>query len=99
MIYVFIHAGCKVIGFAGSDEKVSYLVNELKFDHAFNYKNISITDALKLAAPEGVDYYFDNVSLFNKYQSYKIFIKNKLFYHEQSLSIFVLEILLYFWIQ
>ncbi|XP_066905289.1 prostaglandin reductase 1 [Halyomorpha halys] len=53
--------GCKVIGFAGSDDKVAYLQKELKFDFAFNYKKINITEALKIAAPEGVDYYFDNV--------------------------------------
>jgi NADPH-dependent curcumin reductase CurA len=35
----------------------------LKFDHAFNYKKISLNDALKKAAPNGVDVFFDNVSL------------------------------------
>jgi len=53
--------GCRVIGFAGSDEKVKWLVDVLKFDAAFNYKTVDIKRALKLAAPEGVDCYFDNV--------------------------------------
>jgi len=53
--------GCKVIGFAGSDEKVKWLKDELKFDAAFNYKTTDSTAALKQAAPEGVDCYFDNV--------------------------------------
>ena len=57
-----IFSGCKVIGFAGSDEKIKWLVNELKFDKAYNYKTTKIRDALKEAAPYGVDCYFDNVS-------------------------------------
>ncbi|CAG7824502.1 unnamed protein product [Allacma fusca] len=53
--------GCKVIGFAGSDEKLNWMKNDLGFDHVFNYKTINIDEALKLAAPQGVDCYFDNV--------------------------------------
>lgn len=53
--------GCRVIGFAGSDDKVDWLVKELGFDHAFNYKTIDIRKVLKEAAPKGVDCYFDNV--------------------------------------
>lgn len=59
----FILSGCKVIGFAGSDDKVKWLKDELKFDAAFNYKTKDITQALKEAAPDGVDCYFDNVSI------------------------------------
>jgi prostaglandin reductase 1 len=32
--------GCKVIGYAGSDDKVKWLKEELGFDHAFNYKKV-----------------------------------------------------------
>lgn len=53
--------GCRVIGLTGSDDKVKWLVDVLKFDAAFNYKTTDITQALKQAAPEGVDCYFDNV--------------------------------------
>nr|CAD7413162.1 unnamed protein product [Timema poppensis] len=53
--------GCKVIGFAGSNEKVKWLKEELGFDEAFNYKTKQVSEALKEAAPEGVDCYFDNV--------------------------------------
>lgn len=53
--------GCKVIGFAGSDDKVSWLEKELGFDKALNYKTVDITAALREAAPKGVDCYFDNV--------------------------------------
>lgn len=53
--------GCKVIGFTGSDQKVIWLEEELGFDKAFNYKTVNIEKALKAAAPNGVDCYFDNV--------------------------------------
>uniref|UniRef100_A0A0A9X296 15-oxoprostaglandin 13-reductase n=2 Tax=Lygus hesperus TaxID=30085 RepID=A0A0A9X296_LYGHE len=53
--------GARVIGFAGSDAKVDWLVSECGFDKAFNYKKISVVEALKTAAPKGVDCYFDNV--------------------------------------
>ncbi|XP_035433320.2 prostaglandin reductase 1-like [Spodoptera frugiperda] len=52
--------GCKVIGFAGSDDKVKWL-EEIGFDRAINYKTADIAAALKEAAPNGVDCYFDNV--------------------------------------
>lgn len=51
---------CTVIGFAGSDEKVSWL-KEIGFDHAYNYKTCDLSDSLKESAPAGVDVYFDNV--------------------------------------
>lgn len=53
--------GCKVIGFAGSDKKVEWLEKELGFDKAYNYKKIDTITALKEAAPNGVDCFFDNV--------------------------------------
>jgi len=53
---------CKVIASTGSDEKVKWLVNELKVDHAFNYKKIdNLVLYLKELSPEGYDLYFDNV--------------------------------------
>ncbi|XP_047529425.1 prostaglandin reductase 1-like [Vanessa atalanta] len=53
--------GCKVIGFAGSDNKVNWLEKELGFDKALNYKTVDVQTALKSAAPNGIDCYFDNV--------------------------------------
>jgi NADPH-dependent curcumin reductase CurA len=50
-----------VIGSAGSAEKCEYLVDELGFDAALNYKDGPIYDQLKTLAPEGIDVYFDNV--------------------------------------
>ncbi|XP_068127462.1 prostaglandin reductase 1-like isoform X2 [Hyperolius riggenbachi] len=53
--------GCKVVGSAGSDDKIAYL-KELGFDEAFNYKTVSsLEKALKKASPEGYDCYFENV--------------------------------------
>ena len=54
--------GMRVVGFAGSDEKVEYL-KSIGFDAAFNYKTVSsLEDALKEGCPDGVDVFFDNVS-------------------------------------
>jgi NADPH-dependent curcumin reductase CurA len=53
--------GCRVIGSAGSPEKIDWLLNELGFDAAFNYKNGPVYPQLKQAAPDGIDVYFDNV--------------------------------------
>ncbi|MBW3129266.1 NADP-dependent oxidoreductase [Hymenobacter profundi] len=53
--------GARVVGTAGSDEKVAYL-KELGFDEAINYKTTpDIAQALADACPDGVDCYFDNV--------------------------------------
>ncbi|MEU9643443.1 NADP-dependent oxidoreductase [Streptomyces sp. NPDC048188] len=51
----------RVIGSAGSDEKVKLLLDEYGFDAAFNYKNGPVSEQLRTAAPDGVDVYFDNV--------------------------------------
>ncbi len=54
--------GCRVVGFAGTDEKVDWLTEDLGFDAAINYKDVDdYRAALDDAAPDGVDVYFDNV--------------------------------------
>ena len=53
--------GCRVIGSAGSPEKVKFLLEECGFDAAFNYKAGPVLEQLNLAAPDGIDVYFDNV--------------------------------------
>lgn len=53
--------GCRVVGVAGSQEKIDYLINELGFDAAVNYKSENLYSELKEACPNGVDVYFDNV--------------------------------------
>ena len=52
---------CKVIGIAGGAEKCEYLVEELGFDGAIDYKNDDIRLKLKEYFPKGIDVYFDNV--------------------------------------
>jgi NADPH-dependent curcumin reductase CurA len=56
-----LRGASRVIGSAGSAEKVRYLVDELGFDAAFNYKDGPVVDQLRQAAPDGIDVYFDNV--------------------------------------
>ena len=51
----------RVIGSAGTAEKVAYLRDELGFDAAFDYNDGPIDEQLAAAAPDGVDLYFDNV--------------------------------------
>jgi NADPH2:quinone reductase len=54
--------GARVVGFAGSDEKVDFLEDQLGFDVGINYKKTDDYEAaLAAAAPDGVDVYFDNV--------------------------------------
>ncbi|KAK9358032.1 hypothetical protein V1504DRAFT_462478 [Lipomyces starkeyi] len=55
------HEGLRVVGSVGSDEKVKYLKDELKFDEVWNYKEISSVEAIAKHIPEGIDIYFDNV--------------------------------------
>jgi len=51
----------RVIGSAGSADKVRHLVDDLGFDAAFNYKDGNVGKQLREAAPDGIDVYFDNV--------------------------------------
>jgi NADPH-dependent curcumin reductase CurA len=54
-------AGCRVIGIAGGAEKCSWLVDELRYDAAIDYKNEPVKVRLKESCPDGVDVFFDNV--------------------------------------
>lgn len=53
--------GCRVVGIAGGKEKCDWLTSELGFDAAVDYKDGAMFKALKAAAPDGIDVYFDNV--------------------------------------
>ncbi|SFM32627.1 hypothetical protein SAMN04487963_2061 [Marinobacter zhejiangensis] len=53
--------GCRVIGSVGSDEKAE-MVKAMGVDAVINYKTAgNLTQALREAAPEGIDVYFENV--------------------------------------
>ena len=54
-------AGCRVVGSAGSREKVDYLTSELGFDAAFDYRGVELSEALREHCPDRIDVYFDNV--------------------------------------
>lgn len=56
-----IKGASRVVGSAGSDEKVTLLTEKYGFDAAFNYKNGPVGEQLRATAPEGIDVYFDNV--------------------------------------
>jgi len=70
--------GCKVVGFAGTEEKVNWLKDDLKFNFAFNYKQVHLDKILKKFCLEGVDCYFDNVK--------KIHLLTKSKIHSLSIS-------------
>ena len=53
--------GCRVIGVAGSDEKCAYVVEELGFDTAVNYRTQDVSAEFARLCPDGIDVYFDNV--------------------------------------
>jgi NADPH-dependent curcumin reductase len=53
--------GCRVVGIAGGADKCRYLVDELGFDAAIDYKSEDVRKALRQHCPKGLDVYFDNV--------------------------------------
>ncbi len=52
---------CRAIGIAGGESKCNYLVDELGFDAAIDYKTEDVRKALGGHCPQGIDVYFDNV--------------------------------------
>ncbi len=53
--------GCRAIGIAGGADKCRYLVTDLGFDAAIDYKSEDVTAALRKSCPQGINIYFDNV--------------------------------------
>jgi NADPH-dependent curcumin reductase CurA len=53
--------GCNVVGIAGGPEKCNYIVKELGFDAAIDYKSEDVRKSLRKHCPNGIDVYFDNV--------------------------------------
>jgi NADPH-dependent curcumin reductase CurA len=53
--------GCRVVGIAGGKDKCQWLTGELGFDATVDYKDGGTYKALRAAAPDGIDVYFDNV--------------------------------------
>jgi NADPH-dependent curcumin reductase CurA len=53
--------GCRVVGIAGGEKKCQYVVKELGFDSAIDYKSEEVRKSLRTHCPNGIDVYFDNV--------------------------------------
>ncbi len=53
--------GCRVVGIAGGEDKCRYIIDELGFDGAIDYKSESLYPAVHKHCPKGIDVYFDNV--------------------------------------
>lgn len=53
--------GCRAVGLAGGKEKCDMVVEKYGFDACIDYKNDDVPKALKVACPDRVDVYFDNV--------------------------------------
>ncbi|ODA79329.1 hypothetical protein RJ55_04922 [Drechmeria coniospora] len=54
-------AGARVVGLCGSDDKCKWLVDDLGFDVALNYKAADFKDKFKEATKSYIDVYWDNV--------------------------------------
>jgi NADPH-dependent curcumin reductase CurA len=54
-------ASCRAVGIAGGAEKCRYVTAELGFDACIDYRTQVVSKALKAAAPDGIDGYFENV--------------------------------------
>ena len=52
---------CRAVGIAGGAEKCAYIVEELGFDAAIDYKSQDVAAGLREHCPKGIDIYFDNV--------------------------------------
>lgn len=53
--------GCRAVGIAGGEDKCRYIVDELGFDAAVDYKSGELLEHLQAACPDGIDVYFENV--------------------------------------
>ena len=56
-----LKGAANVVGIAGTDEKCAWLVDELGFDAAINYKTEHVAQRLRELCPDGINIYFDNV--------------------------------------
>lgn len=54
-------AGCRVVGIAGGPEKCAFLLTQLGFDDAIDYRQGELSDSIRKACPDGIDVFFDNV--------------------------------------
>jgi NADPH-dependent curcumin reductase len=53
--------GCRVVGIAGGEDKVRYIIKGLGFDAGIDHRAPDFTERLRAACPAGIDIYFENV--------------------------------------
>jgi NADPH-dependent curcumin reductase len=53
--------GCRVVGIAGGQDKCQFVVRDLGFDSAIDYKTEDVRKSLRTHCPDGINVYFDNV--------------------------------------
>jgi NADPH-dependent curcumin reductase CurA len=53
--------GCRVVGIAGTEEKCTWITDELGFDAAINYKSEPVLKRLKEVCSNGIDVHYENV--------------------------------------
>ena len=53
--------GCRTIGLTSSERKRRWLIDEVGYDIAINYREGNLEAAIRNEAPEGIDIFFDNV--------------------------------------
>lgn len=79
-------AGCRVIGFAGGPEKCAWLVDELKFDGAVDYRGDNVADALATLCPDGIDFLSDAVGGIVTQSSLPLMKRGAGWYHYGNVS-------------
>jgi hypothetical protein len=56
-----IKGAARVVGLAGTPEKCTWIVDDLGFDAAINYRSDDVAASLRSLCPDGIDLYYDNV--------------------------------------
>jgi NADPH-dependent curcumin reductase CurA len=79
-------AGCRVIGFGGGSDKCQWLVNDLGFDAAIDYKGNDPAGDLARICPEGVDFFSDAVGGIVTQSTLPLMKQNARWYHYGNVS-------------
>lgn len=79
-------AGCRVVGFGGGTEKCRWLVDEMGFDAAIDYKSNDMASTLAAACPNGVDFFSDAVGGLVTQATVPLMKTNARWYHYGNIS-------------
>ena len=80
-------SGCRVVGFAGGDEKCRWLIEEMGFDAAVDYKGRDVAADLARACPEGIDFFSDAVGGVVTSATIPLMKQNAVWYHFGLISV------------